>query len=119
VILALENHGGLTADAAGTLALVEPFDGNPWVRLNLDFGNFTGDIYGQYEACAPCTATTHTKVTVRQGEGREPIDYRRVVRIMRAAGYNGYISIEYEEKEPPIPAVERFAAYLRGCIVDA
>ena len=57
MILALENHGGLTADAAGTLALVEPFDGNPWVRLNLDFGNFTGDIYGQYEACAPCTAS--------------------------------------------------------------
>ena len=38
---------------------------------------------------------------------------------MRAAGYNGYISIEYEEKEPPIPFVERFASYLRGCIVDA
>lgn len=119
VILALENHGGMTADAAGILALIEPFAGNPWIGINLDFGNFTGDIYGQYEACAPHTATTHTKMTVRQGEGRELVDFRHVMRIMRAAGYNGYISIEYEEKDPPIPFVERFASYLRGCIVDA
>ena len=119
VILALENHGGLTADAAGTLALIEPFGGDPWIRLNLDFGNFTGAIYDQYEACAPHAATTHTKVTVRQGNDRELVDYRRVMRIMRAAGYKGYISIEYEEQEPPIPFVGRFAAYLRGCMIDA
>jgi len=119
VVLALENHGGLTADAEGTLALIAPFEGNPWVKINLDFGNFTGDIYGQYAACAPHTATTHTKVTVRQGDERELVDYRRVVRLMAEAGYNGYINIEYEEKEPPIPYVERFASYLRGCLVDA
>jgi sugar phosphate isomerase/epimerase len=119
VILALENHGGLTADAEGTLALIKPFEGNPWVKLNLDFGNFTGDIYSQYEACAPHSVTTHTKVTVRQGEERELVDYRRVVRLMKDAGYKGYINIEYEESEPPIPYVERFASYLRGCIVDA
>ncbi|MEC7843260.1 MAG: sugar phosphate isomerase/epimerase family protein [Candidatus Latescibacterota bacterium] len=119
VILALENHGGLTADAEGTLALIEPFAANPWVQLNLDFGNFTGDNYGQYAACAPHAATTHTKLTVRQGDGREPVDYRRVVRLMREAGYSGYLNIEYEEKEPPIPYVERFASYLRGCIADA
>jgi len=118
VILALENHGGLTADADGTLALVKPLD-SPWARLNLDFGNFTGDIYAQYARCAPYAATTHTKVTVRQGDTREKVDYRRVVRIMRQAGYRGYISIEYEEPEPPIEGVDRFAAYLRGCMVDA
>ena len=118
VILALENHGGLTADADGTLALITPLD-SPWVRLNLDFGNFTGDVYAQYAKCAPYAATTHTKVTVRQGDRREQVDYRRVVRIMREAGYRGYISIEYEEKEPPIVGVDRFAAYLRGCLVDA
>jgi len=118
VILALENHGGLTSDAEGTLALVTPLD-SAWVRLNLDFGNFTGDIYEQYRKCAPYAATTHTKVTVQQGDRREKLDYRKVVRIMRDAGYRGYISIEYEEKEPPVEGVDRFAAYLRGCLVDA
>jgi len=119
VILALENHGGLTSDAAGILVLVEPFKDNPWVGINLDFGNFTGDNYGQYRECAPHTVTTHCKVTVRQGDQREQVDYRKVVRILREAGYEGYLSIEYEEPVDPIVGVSRFAAYLRGCIVDA
>ncbi len=118
VVLALENHGGLTSDAAGTLALVTPLD-SPWVRINLDYGNFTGDVYDQFAQCAPYTATTHAKKAYRQGDGREMVDYRQVVRTMREAGYDGYISIEYEEKEPPIPGVDRFAAYIRGCMVDA
>jgi sugar phosphate isomerase/epimerase len=119
VILALENHGGVTSDADGVLALLEPFAEDPWIGLNLDFGNFTGDIYGQYEQCAYHAVTTHVKVTVRQGDEREAVDYRRVVRILRDIDYRGYLSIEYEEPEDPIVGVDRFAAYLRGCIVDA
>ena len=119
VILALENHGGLTSDAAGVLSLLAPFKDDPWVGLNLDFGNFTGDVYGQFRSCAPHAVTTHCKVTCRQGEGRSILDYREIVRIMESARYNGYLSIEYEEKEDPVVGVSRFAAYLRGCIVDA
>ncbi|MFO8006800.1 MAG: sugar phosphate isomerase/epimerase [Candidatus Brocadiia bacterium] len=119
VVLALENHGGLTATADGVLALLAPFADNPWVGLNLDFGNFTGDVYEQYARCAPYVATTHAKVTHRQGDGAELVDYRRVVRIMRQAGYRGYLSIEYEEDEEPLQGVDRFAAYLRGCLEDA
>jgi len=119
VALGLENHGGLTANADGVLGLLRPFAGNPWVGLNLDFGNFTGDIYEQYGRCAPVTITTHAKVTVRQGEGREFVDYRQVVRIMREAGYKGYLAIEYEEPGDALLGVDRFCAYLRGCLVDA
>lgn len=119
VILALESHGGLTADADGCLALLEPFEDEPWVGMNLDFGNFTGAVYEQYARCAPFAVTTHAKVTVRQGDEREHIDYRQVVRIMREAGYDGYLSIEFEEAEDPLTGVDRFAAYLRGCIEDA
>lgn len=119
VMLGLENHGGLTADATGTLALIEPFADNPWVGLNLDFGNFTGDIYEQYHLCAPHAVTTHAKVSVRQGQEREKVDYRKVVRIMREAGYMGYLAIEYEEPDDPVVGVDRYAAYLCGCIEDA
>ncbi len=119
VVLGLENHGGVTATADGVLGLLAPFEGNPWVGLNLDFGNFTGDIYDQYKRCAPWTVTTHAKVTCRQGDERQQIDYRKVVGIMREAGYAGYLSIEFEEREDPMEGVSRFAAYLRGCLVDA
>ena len=119
VVLGLENHGGLTGNADGVLSLLAPFSDNPWVGINLDFGNFTGDIYEQYARCAENTFTTHAKVSVQQGDKRELIDYRRVVRIMHEAGYRGFLSIEFEEPEPPVEGVSRFAAYLRGCLVDA
>jgi len=119
VVLALENHHGLTVDAAGTLQLYEPFLSNPWVGLNLDCGNFTGDIYEQFARCASYTVNVHAKATFRQSDARELVDYRKVVRIMRDAGFDGYMAIEYEEPEPPLTGVDRFAAYLRGCIVDA
>jgi sugar phosphate isomerase/epimerase len=119
VILGLETHGGMTGDADGVLALLKPFKNDPWVGLNLDFGNLTGDVYGQYERLAPCAVTTHVKVTVRQGEGREVLDYRRIMRLMQAAGYRSYMAIEFEEEEDPVVGVDRFAAYLRGCMVDA
>jgi sugar phosphate isomerase/epimerase len=119
VVLGLENHGGLTATAGGALALLEPYQDNPWVGLNLDFGNFTDRIYEQYALCAPYAVTTHAKVTVRQGDEREAIDFRHVVRILRDANYRGYLAIEYEEPDDPAVGVSRFAAYLRGCLSDA
>ena len=119
VILGLETHGGMTGDADGVLALLKPFKNDPWVGLNLDFGNLTGDVYGQYAQLAPSAVTTHVKVTVRQGEAREVLDYRRIMRLMQAAGYRSYMAIEFEEEEDPVVGVDRFAAYLRGCMVDA
>lgn len=119
VVLALETHGGLTADADGTLRLLAPFAGEPWVGLNLDFGNLAGDIYAEYEKLAPHAVTTHAKVTAGRGDQRRLVDYRRVARIMRQAGYAGYLAIEYEEPDEPVEGVDRFAAYLRGCLQDA
>lgn len=119
VILALENHGGLTSDAAGTLKLIQPFKNNPWIGLNLDFGNFTGDVYTQFRDCARRAVTTHCKVTYREGNARRLIDYRKVVRILRSADYQGYLTVEYEEPSDPVDGVSMFAAYLRGCIIDA
>lgn len=117
VIVALENHGGVTGTAAGTLRIVEAVN-SPWVGVNLDFGNFSGDdIYGQFEACAPRAVATHAKTTYhRAGDaGRhDHVDYRKVREIMDAAGYRGWLAIEYEEAEPAEQAVPRFAAELRA-----
>ncbi|MFW6189415.1 MAG: sugar phosphate isomerase/epimerase family protein [Planctomycetota bacterium] len=118
-VLALESHGGLTGDADGCLALLEPFKENPWVGMNLDFGNFRGEVYEQYVRCAPLAVTTHAKVTAKMDDEPQEIDYRQVVRIMREADFDGYLSIEFEEPEDPVFGVDRFAAYLRGCIEDA
>ncbi|HZT43766.1 MAG TPA: sugar phosphate isomerase/epimerase family protein [Chthonomonadaceae bacterium] len=111
--LALENHGGLTATAEGTLRLLQAVD-RPAVGLNLDFGNFTGDIYAQFAACAPYAVATHAKKSARSASGPVPVDYRQVGRIMDAAGYRGFLAIEYEEEEPAETGVPVFASELRA-----
>ncbi|HZO91123.1 MAG TPA: sugar phosphate isomerase/epimerase family protein, partial [Chthonomonadaceae bacterium] len=119
VLLALENHGGLTATADGTLRLLQAV-AHPALGLNLDFGNFSGDIYGQFAACAPYAVATHAKPRSEgqvRGE-RVTVDYARVRQIMEAVGYRGFLAIEYEEEEPAETGVPRFAAELRAALRD-
>lgn len=117
VLLALENHGGMTATAEGTLRIWEAV-GSPWVGLNLDFGNFSGDIYAQFADCAPHAVATHAKTYSHGLEPGQsvPVDYEQVREIMDAAGYRGWIAIEYEEKQPPEAAVPPFVGALRAAL---
>jgi len=116
VLLALENHGGLTSTADQTLRLLKAVD-NEWLGLNLDFGNFSGgDVYDQFAACAPYAVVTHAKSHYRGAAGREAVDYRRVRPLLDAVGYRGYLAIEYEEAEDPRAAVPRFAQELRDAM---
>ncbi|HEV2473244.1 MAG TPA: sugar phosphate isomerase/epimerase family protein [Chthonomonadales bacterium] len=114
VLLALENHGGLTSTALSTISLLDAV-ASPAVGCNLDFGNFHGDIYGQFAYCAGRAVACHAKVTsegAQQGE-RVRVDYSRVRTILEDSGYRGYIAIEYEEEEPAATGVPEFAALLR------
>ena len=118
VLVALENHGGITTTAEQVLRLVRMVD-HPWLGVNLDFGNFRVDPYREIEQVAPWAVTTHAKVSSRFGEQRAEVDYVRVVRIMRAAGYEGYLSVEFEEREDPRVGVPRFVARLREALASA
>lgn len=115
VLLALENHGGLTATAEGTLRLLRAVN-RPGIGLNLDFGNFTGDIYAQFAACAPYAVATHAKKSAHNRGAGAPItvDYRQVGKIMDEAHYRGFLAIEYEEEEPAETGVPAFASQLRA-----
>ncbi len=102
VMLALENHGGLTADAAGVLAIVEGV-ASPWFGLNFDSGNFhSEDPYAELARIAPHAITTHIKVAVSaKGRPPEEVDIGRVFSILRNAGFRGYAALEYEGKNEP------------------
>jgi sugar phosphate isomerase/epimerase len=115
VVVALENHGGITGTADQVLRLLGAVD-SPWFGLNLDFGNFHEDPYTEVERCARHAVTTHAKRTMRGPAGPEQVDYARVARIMREVGYQGYLSIEYEDAEDPRQAVPAFVATLRRAL---
>jgi sugar phosphate isomerase/epimerase len=115
VVVALENHGGITATAGQVLRLVELLNG-PWFGLNLDFGNFRNDPYGEIRQCAPYAVSTHAKRTMHGGTEPVRIDYAQVVKIMCGVGYHGYLSIEYEDADDPRQAVPEFVQYLKRCL---
>ncbi len=114
VFLALENHGGLTATAEGVLRLVKAVN-SPWFGVNLDTGNFhSADPYAELEKIAPYAINVHVKVTMMPaGAGKQPADYGRIKKILAAAGYRGYVTLEYEEDEDPREACRRHLDAIR------
>lgn len=101
VFLGLENHGGITATPDQLLAIVKRVKPSPWFGVNYDSGNFrTDDPYRDLEKIAPYAINAQIKVTVTRNGTKEPADLKRMVDILKAAHYRGYVVLEYEEKEP-------------------
>lgn len=117
VVLALENHGGITATFQQVRHLVEGV-GSDWLRVNLDVGNYRTDPYREIAETVPYAVTTHVKTQGRDASGqRFLLDQPRILQVLREKGYKGYLSIEYEAEEDPMLAVPRFANYLRSLVV--
>lgn len=114
VFLALENHGGLTAQVDGMLSLIKAVR-SPWFGVNVDTGNFHGgDVYGDLAKIAPYALNVQVKVVIQpEGGGKQPSDYSRLASILKAAGYRGYIVLEFEEDEDPRTACPREIEALR------
>jgi sugar phosphate isomerase/epimerase len=113
VILGLENHGGICTRAERILEMVNKVD-SPWVAVNLDTGNFRTESFKQIEMCLPQSVNIQVKVEMLDDSGkRVRQDWDRVVRMIAASGYKGYLALEYEAAEPAIEAVPRLMAQLR------
>ncbi len=114
VFVALENHGGVVATADGLLEIVRAVP-SPWLGINLDTGNFrTEDPYGDLARCAPYAVSVQYKVEITpKGQPTQPADFGRILRILREAGYRGFITLEYEAREDPMTAVPRHLAEMR------
>ena len=119
IFLALENHGGVTATADGVLAILRAVD-SQWVGANLDTGNFHGpDPYDELARVAPYAVNAHIKTAVQaQGQPAGAADYARIVRLLRDAGFSGYLSLEYEAKEDPQTAVPRVLGEIRAAMAN-
>ena len=101
VILALENHGGITATPAQLLAIVKGVKSSPWFGINYDSGNFrTDDPYADLEQIAPYAVNAQIKVSVVAKGQKQPGDLKRMVDILKQANYRGYLVLEYEEADP-------------------
>lgn len=117
IMLALENHGGVTAHAADLVEIVRRVD-SPAFGINFDSGNFTDcdDPYPALEAIAPYAVNAQIKVEMHPRGKAEPADLERVLGILRRAGYSGWAVLEYEAAAPPLEAVPRWVDTLRPLV---
>ncbi len=113
VVLGLENHWGLGRTADGVMKIVDAID-SPWLQTTLDTGNFLEKPYCQMERMAPSTVYVQAKTYYGGGTWYTlDLDYGRIAEILRNAGYQGYISLEFEGKEDHRTAIPKSLAMLR------
>jgi L-ribulose-5-phosphate 3-epimerase len=113
VLLALENHWGLTTKTENLLRIFKSVN-SPWLGINLDTGNFPGDPYPEIEKLAPHASIVQAKTYYGGGEWYTlDLDYKRIAKTLRSAGFKGWVSLEMEGKEDPATAVPKSLAVLR------
>jgi sugar phosphate isomerase/epimerase len=116
IILALENHGGITATAAQMLAIIKAVKHDAF-GINFDTGNFhTDDPYADLAKIAPYAVVSQIKTEVHPKGKREDADLKRLLDILRSTGFRGYVALEYEAAEDPKTAVPKAIEALRRAL---
>ena len=114
VMLALENHGGVTATAEGLISILRQVD-SEGLAVNFDSGNFrsSSDPYAELAQIAPYAVNAQIKVEIFPDGVREETNLERVLSILRDSGYSGWVALEYEASEEPKEAIPRWIEQLK------
>ncbi|HKX19518.1 MAG TPA: sugar phosphate isomerase/epimerase family protein [bacterium] len=113
LVMENHNHGGFVQTADDVAAIFDTV-GSPALSLLLDTGNFL-DGRPSIVRTARLAQHVHAKFTRVGVDGRDTrIDNAGAVDLLRAAGYRGAVSVEYEGEEPGRSAVPRALAHLRS-----
>ena len=114
VVLGMENHGGIVAEPENILKIMKAVD-SPWIGINWDSGNYkTDDPYADLAKIAPYAVNVQFKTMIEpKGRPKQLSDVRRVIKILRDANYQGWFTLEFEEKDDPFVAVPRVLKEVR------
>ena len=114
IMVGVEDHGGVTQRADVCLEIMHRVN-SPYAGINLDITHFiptaTQDAYAQIEACIPYATNTHIRDVFDDGK---PVDMARVWEIFARAGFQGFMSAEYEGHEDPQTGVPKLIAKIRA-----
>jgi sugar phosphate isomerase/epimerase len=114
IFLGLENHDSI--GSAETLLPMVKAVNNPWVGVNLDSGNFrTADPYKDFAECIPYAVNVQLKIELHgAGGGKKPADLKRFTQLLRQAGYQGWVALEYEAAADSATAVPQYLQELKA-----
>ncbi|HBK85638.1 MAG TPA: hypothetical protein DDZ53_06370, partial [Firmicutes bacterium] len=98
------------------LKLIEDVDKDNF-KVTMDLGNFGKDpniIYKAMENVVSHTIFVHAKcMSFTDNFHEETLDYERIIKILDKAGYNGFLSIEFEGKGMEKTEVAKAVSMLR------
>ncbi len=132
LILAIENHGGLPCTAEEQVYVIEAIN-SKYLRATIDIGNY---MAGGQEAVdgtkivSKYCAYVHIKDFKRRpnpslpwGWSIEPctigegdVDVLGCLKVLKDAGYNGYVALEYEGPEDEKTGVPRSLEFIKSVI---
>jgi sugar phosphate isomerase/epimerase len=118
IFLGIENHGGIVAEPEALLEIIRAVK-SPWVGINLDTGNFhTDDPYADLAKIAPYAVNVQIKSEIlrRGAKVAEKADFAKLAGILRAANFQGWVALEFEEKTNPWERVPALLAELRPAL---
>jgi sugar phosphate isomerase/epimerase len=117
VLIVLQPHDDLLKTAGETLAVRERI-GSDWFGLNVDIGSLrtTDDPYSEIARLAPHACTWQIKEQVYRKGVPEDVDVVKIVRILRQAGYRGYVPLETLGAGDPRPKLRGFLDRVRQAL---
>jgi sugar phosphate isomerase/epimerase len=94
VIIALQNHNDFLKTAADVDRIFEMVD-SEWLGLNLDIGSYRQhDPYDEISKNIQYAVTWQIKENVWINGAETPTDYVKLFKIIKNAGYRGYLPLE-------------------------
>lgn len=113
VAMMIENHWGLTTKVENVIRIHKAVN-SPWLGVNLDTGNYPDDPYPGITTLAPYATIVQAKTYYGGGVWYSlDLDYPRIAKILRGAGFKGWVSLEMEGNESAPTAVRKSYGVLR------
>ncbi|WP_229067591.1 sugar phosphate isomerase/epimerase family protein [Bacteroides xylanisolvens] len=94
VMVGVQNHGDMMATGEQTVKVLKAVN-HPWFGLILDTGYFhTEDPYRDMEMCLDYVINWQIKESALGKESMQPLDLKKVMKMVRKVGYRGYLPVE-------------------------
>ena len=122
VVIGIQNHGDMLQSADQVIKIIKMVD-SPWFGAINDTGYYVSpDPYADMARVVPYTVNWQVKQRLGGKEGTTPMDLKKLVRLMKAGGYRGYVPIETLSRPgkdyDPFTLVPQFLKEVRQAIAE-
>ncbi len=116
VIVAIQNHNDFIKTADQAQKIIEAVNSD-WFGLVLDIGSYrSGDPYKQIEQTVKYAVNWQLKENMYVNGAEVKTDLNKVIGIIKASGYRGYVPIETLGAGDPAIKVPQFLAEVRKAL---